>query len=67
MFSSFLLKFKRVLGVKNDSAVATALGIKKAKFSNLKKEGKIPHQEVFLYCLERSINYRELVAISHEV
>lgn len=59
-FSDIFMKFKKKVGVEKDYKVAELLDFKQSTFSQRKKDGSIPYEELILYCRTHAVSLDEL-------
>lgn len=59
-FSVIFAKFKKNVGIEKDYKIAELLDFKQSTFSQRKKDGSIPYEELILYCKEHSVSLDEL-------
>lgn len=62
-FSDIFKRFKQKVGVSKDYKIAELLDFKQSTFSQRKKEGSIPYEELILYCKKHSVSLDELFAV----
>lgn len=55
-FFEVINRFKRAGNLKNDGAVASALGMPPSNYSDRKKRGSLPCKEILIYCLKERLS-----------
>ncbi len=56
IFHDFLHKFKYITRTSSETDVAKELGIKPRSFNDMKRNDKVPFEEVIKYCEQRQID-----------
>jgi hypothetical protein len=59
-FADIFKRFKGKVGVSKDYKVADLLGFKQSTFSQRKKDGSIPYEELVSYCQKHAVSLDEL-------
>ena len=62
-FETIMNKFKKLLNLKNDTAIAEKLGINRASYSERKQRNRIPYENLINICKKEKININKLLEI----
>lgn len=64
-FSLVIVNLKKLLNVTTDAELATLLNMSKSNFSERKKRGSLPYENILNTCLEKEISLDKIFTKNH--